>query len=255
MRIIKNLFILSCFYVGIFSTGVQALDERSEGELSFYLDSVEVIEQSINLKDKFFSDLFDDDLGFSDYLDVAETEVSQEADLSSINEPIVPTGDAYLDGLQILGKKTWKFIVDNQPELSATGHHAHIVPVEATDWRDLENWGRPQSKVIRAVYKNLFGGTVVDLSYRLIFTPHGEHQGTGQYLANVTVVPESVDVAWGYTLNASGQMYEVTNRGTKENPIASTQLQVNWFVGTIVKKSQSTQNFYIEGSGYSSILD
>lgn len=156
---------------------------------------------------------------------------------------------AIANGMMVLGQKIWKFVEDNQPVVSAEGAYAHIVPEAVNDWQELENWDRPVSALYRATYKNLYGITVVDLGFRVTFTPRGSYQGHGKYIANLVVLPEIVDVAWGYTVEAGAKVYEVVNRGTTEDPIAAAQVAVSWNVKTILKNSTTNKTLFVEGDG------
>lgn len=160
------------------------------------------------------------------------------------NDPI-----AIANGMLVLGSKIWKFIEANQPVVNAEGAYAHIVPAEVQSWEELENWSRPISAVYRANYKNLYGITVVDLAFRVTFTPRGTYNGKGKYIANLTVLPETLDVAWGYTVDAGAKIYEVVNRGSAEDPVAAAQLSVGWKVKTVVKSSTVNNSLFVEGDG------
>lgn len=156
---------------------------------------------------------------------------------------------AIANGMLVLGSKIWKFVEANQPVVNVEGAYAHIVPNEVQNWEELENWSRPISAIYKATYKNLYGITVVDLGFRVTFTPRGTHNGRGKYIANLAVLPETVDVAWGYAVDAGAKIYEVINRGTVEDPVAAAQLSVSWKVKTILKTSSVNNSLFVEGDG------
>lgn len=156
---------------------------------------------------------------------------------------------AIANGMLVLGSKIWKFVEANQPVVSAEGAYAHIIPSEAQSWQELENWSRPISAIYRATYKNLYGIKVVDLAFRVTLTPRGTYNNRGKYIANLVVLPEVVDVAWGYTVEAAAKIHEVINRGTVEDPIAAAQLSVGWTVKTILKNSTTQNSLFVEGDG------
>ncbi|MEZ4814925.1 MAG: hypothetical protein R3A80_06940 [Bdellovibrionota bacterium] len=153
------------------------------------------------------------------------------------------------EGMFVLGEKIWKFVEANQPVVSINGAYAHIVPQEAQSWQELENWSRPVSALYKATYKNLYGITVVDLAFRVTFTPRGTYNGKGKYIANLTVLPELVEVGWGYTVEAGAKIYEVLNRGTEEDPLATAQIAVGWKIKTILKSSTTNKSLFVEGDG------
>jgi hypothetical protein len=124
-----------------------------------------------------------------------------------------------------------------------------------TDWRQLQGWQAPRSYVYTSTYQNGFGSDVVKFDYRVTFTYGGNLEGKGAYLSQVTVLPAELDVAWGYTFNASAKVPNVVNMGTHDAPIGAAQIQVGWKVNTVFKTMETTKNYYATGAGTYSDID
>ena len=154
-----------------------------------------------------------------------------------------------LDQIINMGKKIWNIIEANKPVVNVQTDVASALPEGARSWQSLSGWKAPQSRRYRVTYTNLFGVNVVDFSYLVVYTPGGNVGGKGQYLTHVTVLPAGVDVAWGYNFDMQAAVPSVTNSGTSTDPVGAAQLQLSWKVNTPLKHSQSTQSFYVQGTG------
>jgi hypothetical protein len=66
------------------------------------------------------------------------------------------------------------------------------------------------------------------------------------------VIPTRVDVGWGYrfSMNASVPDSTITNVGTSANPVAAMQLTLSWKISTVIKDSNGTSVYYVQGDGY-----
>jgi hypothetical protein len=148
-----------------------------------------------------------------------------------------------------LGRQAWKVVEANRPVANVNLQSASIVPQGVNEWQALEGWQAPRSRVFRTSYKNAYGMTVVQFDYRLTYTYGGSIAGTGRYLAQVSVAPADISVAWGYTLNAEAKVPVITNAGTHQSPIAAAQVEVNWKVDTVLRSIQKGQAFYVRADG------
>ena len=87
--------------------------------------------------------------------------------------------------------------------------------------------------------------TLVDSAYAY----GGNVGGKGAYLANMSVTPADLTVAWGYTFNAQASVPSVLNVGTTAEPIGAAQLQISWKVDTVMKHEQSSNTYFVRGDG------
>ncbi len=148
-----------------------------------------------------------------------------------------------------LGKQAWKVVEANRPVANVSLGTATGLPQGLSDWTALEGWQKPESRVFRTVYTNLYGMEVVRFDYRVVYTYGGNAAGHGRYLAQVSVLPVDVMVAWGYTFNAEAAIPVVTNAGTRGNPVAAAQVNVSWTVDTVLKHQQQSASYYVRGDG------
>ena len=95
----------------------------------------------------------------------------------------------------------------------------------------------------------------VKFRFRLQYTYGGGHSGIGKYLANVTVMPAEVSVSWGYTFNADVQVLNAVNVGTSLSPVAGLELNLKWQVKTVLKESDNSFNFFVQGDGVSQVAN
>ena len=147
------------------------------------------------------------------------------------------------------GKELWKFIEKNKPLVSAKTQTANALPAGLTCWTQLENWSAPRVLTISAVYKNPYGFKVVDMQYKLIYTPGGQVNGVGRYISNATIQYKKLNVLWGYNVSADVEIPQVVNLGTTNSPVAGMQMTVNWNIKTAVKHIQQTDSYFVYADG------
>jgi len=246
---ISNVFVLSIALLS-FSKPLLAQEENpanvdvDNSHLTYNLDSIKIEKIQLLEDDKTATDFTPNNTKKININNFNFEQVAGGIENAAPNNPL-----AIANGMLVLGSKIWKFVEANQPVVNVEGAYAHIVPTEVQSWEELENWSRPISAIYKATYKNLYGITVVDLGFRVTFTPRGTYNGKGKYIANLAVLPETVDVAWGYTVDAGAKIYEVINRGTVDDPIAAAQISVGWKVKTILKTSSVNNSLFVEGDG------
>lgn len=152
------------------------------------------------------------------------------------------------------GKEIYKIIEAGKPVVNI----GEVTPVSVLprgengvqiDTFDLEGWKMPKSKKFKVVAKNAFGMTMVSFEFMLLFTYGGKYNGKGAYLTGAEITATDVEVGWGYNLDANFKVQSMTNQGTRENPIAAAVLQISYKMKTLVKETQSTKKFMINGQG------
>jgi hypothetical protein len=149
-----------------------------------------------------------------------------------------------------IGQKVWQIVEANKPVVTTETPVAYALPRGLSCWADLQNWQPPRTQSYEVSYKNGFGMEVVKFRFRLHYTyGGGRAEGIGRYLANVTVMPADLEVLWGYTFNASVEVGQAVNLGTLDNPTAGLELNVKWGVKTVIKESQNSFHFFVQGDG------
>lgn len=152
-----------------------------------------------------------------------------------------------IDKIVNLGKKVWDLVKMGTPVVNLKMDKANALPMGVKCWSDLAGWEIPKSKSYRVQYENGFGMTVVDFAFRVVFTAGGNYNEKGKYVANATFQPAEINVQWGFNLDATAEVPQVFNRGTKENPIAGMQMTLKWDVSTAVTHMEQTETFYVGG--------
>lgn len=168
-----------------------------------------------------------------------------EGSLSGIGP--LDTVEIAVDQIINIGKKIWTIVDAGKPVVNLRFDTANALPKGVTCWTDLSGWSMPQSKVYRVTYKNGFGSSVVDFSYRVAFTAKGNIDGVGQYITNATFLPANVNVSWGFKLDAEAAVPSVFNQGTKANPLAGMQMDMKWTVTSPVVTSIQSQSYFVSG--------
>jgi hypothetical protein len=217
----------------------------------FYLDNVEVVESeeseidALGLLQPGCQEAFELD---------AQTNFVMAADDGGFSISDLKDFGVVVDEVINLGTKIWTLIEKNKPVVSAKSAMASATPQGIRCWQTLENWSAPTSVTYRYTYKNLYRMTVVDFEFKVIYTYGGQLLGTGRYLTNVQVVPTHLDVAWGYTFNAVAKIQQPVNLGTKANPVAGLESQINWTIDTVVKHGETTVPVFVDGLGNAKTL-
>ena len=160
-----------------------------------------------------------------------------------------------LDQIINMGKKVWAIVEAGRPVVNIKTDSANALPSGLQNWNQLEGWQMPKSKLFRATYKNGYNIDVVDFTFRVIYTYGGSAKGQGLYLTNVTVVPASVNVLWGFNLDVTSTIPNVTNAGTSTAPLAAMEILVKWKIGTAVKYVEESKSLYLRGDGSFADLD
>jgi hypothetical protein len=174
---------------------------------------------------------------------------STSTDLMSQDTMNLTIAGVDIGDIMNIGKQIWDIIAANKPVANVSTNSASAIPKGVTDWETLAGWQMPQLKTYETQFSNPFGEKVITFQYRVGYTPGGTYQGQGQYLANVTVTPVNVNVAWGYAFNAQVSIPSITNAGTTTSPIAAAQILVSWTVDTIVMHTQQSAQYYVRGDG------
>ncbi|MEK6626893.1 MAG: hypothetical protein AABY86_18155, partial [Bdellovibrionota bacterium] len=128
----------------------------------------------------------------------------------------------------------------------------HVLPREAGQdgsLYDLSGWSAPKAIGYRVTYKNLYGMEVIAFTYSIAFQPGGQFNGKGAYIAGASVTANDVSVAWGFDFSAKSEVVAITNRGTRENPVAGLTLKISYIAKTVFKDIRNSYNYHLTGNG------
>lgn len=151
--------------------------------------------------------------------------------------------------IMAIGEKIWQIVKDGAPVLNFTTFSASAIPQNSVCPFNMAGWSMPQSKTFELTYKNLLGMEVVNFRYKLIYSYGGSFEGRGAYLANVSVHPADIHVAWGQSFDASVAIANVLNVGSTQDPVAGMQVNLEWNVGNALNKFKSQRIYFVNGRG------
>lgn len=148
-----------------------------------------------------------------------------------------------------VGKEIWEIVVENKAVVDIASERATAIPTGVSDWRKMPGWKAPQARLFRMSFKNFYGATVVDFTYRVLFTPGGTLNGRGKYLTGMTILPAKIWAAWGFTFRSRGSIPSIMNANTTRDPLAAAELQLTWSVESLTQQHGSA-SFYVRGDGH-----
>lgn len=148
-----------------------------------------------------------------------------------------------------LGERIWAIIEKNRPIITQQYATVSAVPAGTKHWEELEGWSDTVTRVFKVSYINKFKQNVAEFEYRVAYSYGGHVGGRGKFLSQVTIEPKLLNVMWGFKFNANGVVANVKNKGTKEAPVASMDLVMNYSVYSVMKHMQEGVRFQIDGDG------
>jgi hypothetical protein len=155
--------------------------------------------------------------------------------------------------LVALGEDVYRLVSKGKPSNKLDYAPISIVPKvegKAIDIFETEGWSfAPLKRTYGVSYTNLYGMTVVDFRYTVLFSYGGHYNGKGAYITAAQVIPESVSTLFGYDFTATMKLGGIQNHGTKDDPIAGATLLLEHTVSTIIKAGVETDTFHITGTG------
>ncbi len=146
-----------------------------------------------------------------------------------------------------------KAVVTNNP-MSAIS----VLPrVDATTGVVLEmgGWSLPKTQHFKVNYENGYGMTVVSFVYSVSFQHSGKYKGTGAYLTGIRASARSINVVWGFDVDASSQLLQISNIGTEENVVAGATIEMAYTVKNWTRQITYYKSFFVSGKGLIMAID
>jgi hypothetical protein len=152
--------------------------------------------------------------------------------------------------LQILGKKLWEIVGDNQIS-DLPDRVVHVLPHGVAEPIRLTGWKQAETPAVKAVFEDLLGDDVSDLRYRVDFLYGGSLRGKGRYLSNVTLIVNKLEVKSLYLLSVKVRVLEPINVGTEANPVVQLRLLVEHRIKDrlLGGEKMSTDEIRLDGNG------
>lgn len=114
---------------------------------------------------------------------------------------------------------------------------------------DMGNWSIPVSKHYKISYENGFGVEVISFVYSISFQHSGTYDHKGHYLAGIRMAARNISVSWGFDLDASSQLLQISNVGTAENVIAGATVEISYTVKNWTRTITTAKSFHVTGDG------
>lgn len=112
---------------------------------------------------------------------------------------------------------------------------------------DMGNWSIPVTKHYQISYKNGLGREVVSFVYSVTYQYGGTYGGKGQYLTGIRASARNINIAWGFDLDASSQLVQISNIGTTEDVIAAATIEISYTVKNWTRTITAVKAFFIAG--------
>ncbi len=147
--------------------------------------------------------------------------------------------------------KVWAIIEKNKPvvNLQSDKFGAALPEIAKSSWYAVGGWKPERNVTIKTTYENGFGMKVVELEYQVKLLYGGNVKGHGLYVASARIIPISVNVMWGYTLDVTVSVPNTFNVRTPENPLAAIGINVQYAIATIINKNIVTDTYQVQGNG------
>lgn len=155
-----------------------------------------------------------------------------------------------------LGIMVFNLVQANQPQVQAETHRISVLPPATPEtWEKMSGWTGPHIRTFQLQSKNRAGSTITNFQYKLIYYANGSLNGKGAYIANLQVVPEVVDVGWGFKFDVGFEVGDIINVGTPEDPIAGLHFQLQWKLHSAMKRVQGIDSYFLTGDSNLTVID
>ena len=114
---------------------------------------------------------------------------------------------------------------------------------------DMGGWSIPMTKHYKITYSNGLGSDVVSFVYSITYQYGGEHEGKGKYLTGIRASARNITISWGFDLDASSQLIQISNVGTTSNVIAGATVEMSYTVKNWTRQITTNESFFISGDG------
>lgn len=114
---------------------------------------------------------------------------------------------------------------------------------------DMGGWSIPVTKHYKITYSNGFGSDVVSFVYSITFQHGGTYNGKGKYLTGIRASARNITISWGFDLDASSQLLQISNVGSVESVVAGATIEISYTVKNWTRTMTTNESFFIAGDG------
>ena len=121
--------------------------------------------------------------------------------------------------------------------------------VEGTDpvVHDMGDWSLPVTKHYKIGFKNGLGSEVVTFIYSVTYQHSGTYGGKGKYLTGIRASARNINIAWGFDLDASSQLVQISNIGTTSKVVAAATIEIQYTVKNWTRTITNVVSFFVAG--------
>lgn len=158
-----------------------------------------------------------------------------------------------IDQLIAVGQKVITLVKQGTPVVTNNPMAAvSVLPrIDAKDpaVHDMGGWSIPKSIHYKVSFQNGFGSDVVTFVYSITYQYNGSLDGQGKYLAGIRASASNISISWGFDLDASSQLIQISNIGTKQNVIAGATLEMSYTVKNWTRNLTTSKTYFVTGDG------
>ncbi len=114
---------------------------------------------------------------------------------------------------------------------------------------DMGDWSLPMTKHYKITYANGFGSEVVSFVYSISYQYGGTYGGQGKYLTGIRASARNITISWGFDLDASSQLIQISNVGTAQNVVAGATIEISYTVKNFTRQITTNESFFVAGDG------
>ncbi len=190
-----------------------------------------------------------------------DTDISVGSDLVASNgtTPGAGIGGALdsiimvVDKISAIGQKITPIIEKGRPVVT-NNPMAALSVIPRLDTKDpvlheMGGWSIPMTKHYKIAFSNGFKSEVVSFVYSITYQYGGNYKGSGKYLTGVRASARNLVVSWGFDLDASSTLVQISNIGTTANPVAGATVEISYTVKNWSRVNTTNEAFFIAGDG------
>jgi hypothetical protein len=158
-----------------------------------------------------------------------------------------------VDKISAIGQKITPIIEKGRPVVT-NNPMAALSVIPRLDTKDpvlheMGGWSIPMTKHYKIAFSNGFGSEVVSFVYSITYQFGGNYKGSGKYLTGVRASARNLVVSWGFDLDASSTLVQISNIGTTANPVAGATVEISYTVKNWSRINTTNEAFFIAGDG------
>ncbi|MAZ48146.1 MAG: hypothetical protein CME65_06265 [Halobacteriovoraceae bacterium] len=152
-----------------------------------------------------------------------------------------------------LGKEIYEIVEAGKPVVTVESEPVQILPRDeqgaTIQAMELAGWRAPKVKKYSVRARNYLGMTPASFDFMLIYSYGGKYRGKGAYITGAQIKPTSVNVAWGYNLDANFKVQSIVNQGSDASPVAGAVLMIDYRIKTVLMDRTNNASYFINGLG------